>query len=221
MARTKLKRIKEVESFENVFVNPAAIAGKWREKFAVKNNYKIVLELACGHGHYTLDLAKKFPQAIFLGVDKKGDRLWKAAKLATEQNLKNVGFLKCRIENLDEYFAETEIDEIWITFPDPYSKPSRARHRLTAPKFLEIYKKILRSGGKIHLKTDNRLLFDYSLETFKNTGLQIEEVIEDVHGSKAKFSSRKVADLLKICTYYEKKFMVQGIKIKYLRVVLL
>ena len=156
-------------------------------------------------------MAQSLPEQIFVGMDRKGDRIWQGANMALEQKLFNVLFINGEISQLQDYFDNGEVDEIWITFPDPFVRPSRARHRLTSPKFLEIYKKVLRPGGKLHLKTDNRLLFDYSLATLPKSGFKIEEVIEDVHGMA------NVPDALQILTHYEQKFMKEGVKIKYLR----
>ena len=206
MARTKLRKIEGVGELENVFVKPEEMKGKWAEWFG---GGEIVLELACAAGGYTLALAEKWPQRNFVGVDKKGDRIWRGAQKALADGQKNVAFVRCMIEHLDGYFAEGEVREIWITFPDPFSKPSRAGRRLTSERFLPKYKKILRNGGKVHLKTDDLPLFEYSVETAKEFGCGILEEVRDVHGQEV------VPEILQIETYYEKKWKAMGRKIYY------
>ena len=210
MSRNKLKQIEEVRSFANVFGGEKQ--GGWPEK--------VVLELGCGWGQYTLELARRYPEKFFVGVDRKADRIWMGAKEALgsekkvgvggefgEEALRNVAFLHTGIDKLDEWFEPESVEEIWITFPDPYPKPSKAEQRLISPRFQEIYRKICKPGAKIHLKTDNAALFDYALGV---VGL-CEEVIRDVHALD------EVPDLLQVLTYYEKKFMEQGVAINYLR----
>lgn len=209
MPRKKLIRINQVLEFENVFCEESKIKGSWGEK-VFKNQNPIVLELACGRGYYTLALGQEYPGKNFIGIDRKGDRIWYGAKEAIEKNLKNVAFLKTDIKYLADFFEKDEVSEIWITFPDPFPKPSKANKRLTAPGFLEIYKSFLRKDGRIHLKTDNQILFDYSLDVMTDNG-DIEELIFNVH------EQDRVEDVLKIMTFYEKKFMEKGEKIKYLR----
>ncbi len=210
MSRKKQKRLDEVETFPNVFGSSFEMKGKWRDGY-FKNDGEVILELACGWGYYTLALAEKFPGKNFIGIDKKGDRIWKGAKMALEGGLKNVAFMRILIEKLDQFFEKGEVDEIWITFPDPHSKPCRANKRLTSPRFLEIYKKVLKDGGNLNFKTDNDNLFDYSMEVFREREYKILDLDEDVHGKD------DVPELLQIMTYYEKKFMKLGAKIKYVR----
>lgn len=187
----------------NVFVDPTEMKGKWREFFG---DGEIILELACGHGYYTLALAEKFSRGNFIGIDKKGDRIWEGATKSAE--VKNAAFVRCLIEKLEDYFEEGEVSEIWITFPDPYPKPSKARKRLTAKRFLEIYQRILKPGGVVHLKTDNEALFDYSIESLADFGAEVLKINRDVH--------KKPTKLLAIRTFYENKFLAEGKKIKYL-----
>lgn len=205
MARTKLKKILEVGNLENVHLDPVERKGKW------PRGEGLVLELGCGHGQYVLSLAEQYPEKTFIGMDRKGDRIWRGAKMALQRDLGNAIYIKGEAENLLDYFEEGELDEIWITFPDPFSKPSRAGHRLTSPRYLPLYKKIVKPGGFVHLKTDNDKLFDYSLETFEAEGFALEEVLRDLH------KMEKVPEILKILTYYEQKFMKEGIGINYLR----
>jgi tRNA (guanine-N7-)-methyltransferase len=213
MTRKKLKKFAEIREMENVFDDPLLVRGKWGEIFG--NDNPIVLELGCGAGQYTLRLAEKYPDKNFIGVDKKGDRVWIGAKEALGLKLKNTGFAKTMIEKIDKYFIKDEVDEIWITFPDPFPKPSKHKRRLSSLRFLESYRGILKKGGIVHLKTDHLGLFEYSQEVIAEAKFcKLEEVIEDVHG---KGKGRKDEDLLEILTHYEKRFMKEGLPIYYLR----
>ncbi|MFQ6113362.1 MAG: tRNA (guanosine(46)-N7)-methyltransferase TrmB, partial [bacterium] len=175
-----------------------------------KNEHPITLELACGKGEYTVCLVQKFPQRNFIGVDIKGARLWKGAKAALEQNLKNVAFLRIRIEEVTDFFTKNEVDEIWITFPDPYPKKSKANKRLSSPRFLNLYREILRTDGLIHLKTDDADLFNYTLETINAERCIIHEKIEDLNNHSTN------DELLGIKTTYEQKYLEAGRTIRYL-----
>ncbi|MFY7787654.1 MAG: tRNA (guanosine(46)-N7)-methyltransferase TrmB, partial [Thermoflexibacteraceae bacterium] len=175
MARNKTFRFEQNKVADNV-IEPNKplfdqIKGKWNELF-FKNNNPIVLELACGRGEYTIGLAKNFPDKNFIGIDIKGDRLWKGSQKAIEENLTNVAFLRIHIEELENYFAVGEANEIWIIHPDPRPKKRDARRRLTSPRFLSIYKNILQNLGTLRLKTDSTILYEYSLEVFQSTLLQ-------------------------------------------------
>lgn len=189
------------------------IKGSWADFF--KNDNPITLELGCGRGEYTVGLARVFPDRNHIGVDIKGNRLWKGTKTATEEGLTNVAFLRTQILMIDNFFEAGEVDEIWITFPDPRPKESDIKRRLMSPRFLRLYEKFLKKGGVLHLKTDNEPLFDYALEVFR------EEKKEVLVNTKDLYSH---PDLLKehhgIQTAFETKFLAEGIKIKYLRVVL-
>ncbi|HEV2830617.1 MAG TPA: tRNA (guanosine(46)-N7)-methyltransferase TrmB, partial [Hanamia sp.] len=151
MAQKKLKRFAEIKKFANVLEYPENMNGKWHAFF--KNNNPIILELACGKGEYATGLAQLYPGKNFIGVEIKGNRLWVGAKFSLDNRLNNVAFLRTQIEKINQYFDGSEIDEIWITFPDPQLRISKAKKRLTHPRFLRLYQKILREGGKIHLKT--------------------------------------------------------------------
>ncbi|MEX0769808.1 MAG: tRNA (guanosine(46)-N7)-methyltransferase TrmB [Balneolaceae bacterium] len=217
MSKNKLQRYEEVRLLENVFEytdfqNPGKTTpkGEWREK-VFRNPRPILLELACGKGDYALNLAKKFPDQNFVGVDIKGARLWKGATRAKEQGIDNLRFLRIFIDHLDQYFAAGEVDEIWITFPDPYPKSKREKKRLTSPRFLELYRKVLKNGGDIHLKTDSDSLFHYSLSTVKEEKGEILDRVDDI------YRDRPGDELLSIKTYYEKKHLEAGKTIKYLR----
>lgn len=209
MPRTKLKRIQSLSVFPNVFEKPQNIKGRWRADY-FKNENPITLELACGKGEYTVELARRFPQRNFIGVDIKGARLWRGAKRAMELNLRNAAFLRIKIDNITDFFAEREVDEIWLTFPDPYPKSTRGNRRLTSPKYLELYRRILRPGGVIHLKTDNPILYFYTLEVLQTEGT-VHVAFENL------YSNPNGDPLLTIQTTYEKKFLTEGVAIKYLK----
>lgn len=218
-SKNKLRRFKENETFANViqptreevFNDSLELKGNWRKDF-FKNDHPLVLELGCGKGEYSVNLAKTFPETNFLGVDIKGARFWRGAKTALEENLVNVGFLRTQIELLDEIFAENEVDEIWITFPDPQIKYKRTKHRLTNFEFLEKYKKILKPGGVVHLKTDSEYMHGYTLGLLHGLGEIVEYSNHNVYSNHG--APKAVTD---IQTYYEQQYLEQGKKITYIR----
>lgn len=212
MGKDKLKRFAEVDTFSNVVQLDAGIPykGNWAAEF-FKNNQPVVLELACGKGEYTVNLAQLFPQKNFIGVDYKGNRIWRGAKTALEEGITNVGFLRIQIENLTDFFAPGEVDEIWITFPDPQPQISREKKRLTAPRFLEKYKQLLKPGGFINLKTDNDGLHAYTAEKIEELGLKLHVKTEDL------YHSPYADEVLNIKTYYEKKYLKDNKNINYLK----
>lgn len=214
MARKKLKRFAEIKQFDNVLIMPSRrpAGGLWSSHF--KNKNPLVVELGCGAGTYVIELAKKFPKKNFIGVDLKRDRLWRGACKANDEQLKNVAFLNCKIENLLDYFAKDEVSEIWITFPDPFPKPSRAGRRLSSERFMKMYKEVIKKRGKIHLKTDSLPLFNFSKKTFQDCGVKIDREIRDM------YSKNTLPPILKFQTHYEKKFLQEGRKIYYLRAIL-
>ncbi|KAA9042040.1 tRNA (guanosine(46)-N7)-methyltransferase TrmB [Ginsengibacter hankyongi] len=195
MAQKKLKRFAEIKEFPNVLEYPENIAGKWNEFF--KNNYPVTLELACGKGEYAVGLGQLYPQKNFIGVDIKGNRIWVGAKSALDKNLKNVGFLRTQIHKIDTYFTKNEVEEIWITFPDPQLRISKANRRLTHPRYLRLYKNILKTGGKIHLKTDSPDLYNFTKTVIELYNLTLNLDIDDV------YKQEPVSPELNIKTYYE------------------
>jgi tRNA (guanine-N7-)-methyltransferase len=208
MAQKKLKRFAEIKRFHNVLEYPENIAGKWKDIF--HNNAPNVLELACGKGEYTIGLAQLYPEKNFIGVDIKGNRIWVGAKKALDNNLKNVAFLRTQIQKIDTYFNEKEVDEIWITFPDPQLRLSKASKRLTHPKFLRLYKKIMKKGGYIHLKTDSPDLYNFTKTVIEVYKLEITTDLVDIH---------KMANIfpeLSIITHYEMLDIAQSRKVYYL-----
>lgn len=174
---------------------PEGMRGEWNSYF--KNDHPIVLELACGKGEYTVGLATLFPEKNFIGIDIKGNRIWAGAKKALNEEIKNAAFLRTQIDKISDYFAEGEIDAVWITFPDPQLKTSKASKRLTHPKFLRKYLSILKPGGKIHLKTDSPKLYNFTKLVAGMYGLSIHEEIDNVYAQTG------IPDELKIQTHYE------------------
>jgi tRNA (guanine-N7-)-methyltransferase len=195
MAQKKLVRFAELDTFSNVLQFPVAMPGTWSQFFENKN--PIVLELACGKGEYSVGLATIYPNKNFIGIDIKGNRLWVGAKKAMQHNLKNVAFLRIQIDQLTEFFATEEVDEIWITFPDPQLRVSKSKKRLTHPKFLRLYYQILRPGGKIHLKTDSPDLYNFTKKVIDMYGCNLHKHFDDVYAEPG------IPKELHIKTYYE------------------
>lgn len=160
MGQKKLIRFEEIKTFPNVLQFPEGMAGTWSSFF--KNENDIVLELACGKGEYAIGLGKLYPEKNFIGIDLKGNRIWVGAKKALQQNLLNVAFLRTQIDQIGNYFSGAEVEQIWITFPDPQLRMSKAKKRLTHPKFLRLYQQFLQPGGFIHLKTDSPDLYQFT-----------------------------------------------------------
>lgn len=188
-----------------------SLKGNWNSKF-FKNKNPLVLELGCGMGEYSVGLAEKFPQKNFLGIDIKGARMWQGAAHSLDVNLKNIGFLRIRIEWIEKCFAKNEVDEIWITFPDPQLKKRRATKRLTHPQFLSKYKHILKQDGLIHLKTDSQFLHGFTLGVIAATAdCFLEDSTCDLYSSKVE------RDHMEIKTHYEQIYLAKGMPITYLR----
>lgn len=209
MPHKKLIRFEEIRHFPNVLIYPEGMPGKWAEHFGNRNS--LCLELACGKGEYTLELARRFPGRNFTGVDIKGNRIWRGAKTALSEKLANVAFLRTSIDRICDYFNPGEVSEIWITFPDPFLRKSKAKKRLTHPRFLKLYHRILIPGGKIHLKTDSPELYAFTLEVIREQNCNLEENIHDVYAQPV------VQPLLSIRTYYEGLHLTEGKVIRYLR----
>jgi tRNA (guanine-N7-)-methyltransferase len=195
MGQKKLQRFAELNTMQNVLQFPKDIAGHWNDHF--KNNNPITLELACGKGEYALGLGKFYPNKNFIGIDLKGNRIWVGAKKALQENLTNVAFLRTQIDQVAAYFGKNEVAEIWITFPDPQLRLSKAKKRLTHPKFLRLYQQFLAPGGLIHLKTDSPDLYQFTKLVIELYGCLLHKDMDDV------FKQENISEELKIKTHYE------------------
>lgn len=212
MGKNKLKKFDEMTRMECVFQYPWArlqaegfpLRGEWSRYFG--NSNPIVLELGCGKGEYTVELARRHPERNFIGVDIKGARIWTGAKAATTEGLRNAAFIRTDIELIESFFAPGEVAEIWITFPDPQMQ--KTRHRLTSPRFLELYRKILAPGGLVHLKTDSPFLFEYTRRIVEANGFATEACTDDLYGSGLTDPTTSIK------TFYEQQWLARGKKIK-------
>ncbi|MEC8724566.1 MAG: tRNA (guanosine(46)-N7)-methyltransferase TrmB [Bacteroidota bacterium] len=218
-SKNKLKRFKENETFDHVFQpkretlveNKFIFKGQWRQKF-FKNKNPLVLELGCGKGEYTVGLAEKYPNKNYIGIDVKGARFWRGAKTAKENQLSNVAFVRAQIELIGFLFEANEVDEIWITFPDPQIKYKRGKHRLTNPDFLKRYKHILNQTGVVHLKTDSEYMHGYTLGLLQGLGHEIQYANHNVYQQEG-----SPDEVTEIQTFYEKTYLEKGKAITYLR----
>lgn len=216
MGKDKLRRFAEnltfscfiQPEFDEIFHRDHPLKGHWRRDFFL-NDRPIVLELGCGKGEYTVALAERNPDRNFIGIDIKGARMWRGAKTATERGMQNVGFVRTRIEFIESFFAPDEVDEIWITFPDPQLRTRRAKKRLTAPQFLTAYARMLRPDGVIHLKTDSKHLYRYTQAVIERFGLPCTVANEDIYGTGL------ADEVLSVKTAYEQKFLACGLPITY------
>jgi tRNA (guanine-N7-)-methyltransferase len=208
MGQKKLIRFAELETFSNVLQYPENVQGTWTRFF--ENRNPLVLELACGKGEYTVGLAKLFPNKNFIGLDRKGNRLWVGAKKAIAHNLKNVAFLRIQIEQIELYFATEEVDEIWITFPDPQLRVAKAKKRLTHPRFLRSYYQIVKPGGKIHLKTDSPDLYEFTKRVIEMYGCNLLKDVPDIYAEPG------IPTELHIKTFYESLDIAQSNQVHYL-----
>ncbi|MEO5892722.1 MAG: tRNA (guanosine(46)-N7)-methyltransferase TrmB [Ferruginibacter sp.] len=208
MAQKKLQRFADIKTFPNVLEYPTDAKGKWNSFF--KNTHPIMLELACGRGEYTVGLSKLFPEQNFIGVDIKGNRIYIGAKKSLEAQITNAAFLRTQIILLPDYFQQGEVDEIWITFPDPHLRTSKAKKRLTHPRFLRLYQQILKAGGYLHLKTDSPDLYAFTKKVVELYKLDLVEDRDDVY-------SGDTSEVLKIKTHYEALDIAGSNKIYYLK----
>lgn len=207
MAHKKLIRFEAIKNYPNVLEKPIGMPGKWTHHFG--NDAPITLELACGKGEYTIGLAKRNPEGNFIGVDIKGNRIWKGATIALESQLRNVAFLRTDIGHLDQYFREGEVRSIWITFPDPQLRGSRSKKRLTHPRFLRLYASVLQKGGIVHLKTDSPDLYAFTLKVIALFGLTL------IAGSDNAYSLAPLYPELLIKTHYEGLDIAKSQKVHY------
>lgn len=217
-SKNKLKRFKENETFKNV-IQPSreeilngtfSLKGKWNTFFG--NDNPIILELGCGKGEYTIGMAKQDDSKNYIGIDIKGARFWRGAKTAIEENIANVAFLRTQIELVDQLFANSEVSEIWITFPDPQIKYKRTKHRLTNELFLEKYKAILKKDGVVNLKTDSEFMHGYTLGLLHGKGLEVLYANHDVYKNEG-----SPKEVLEIQTFYEKQYLEKGKPITYIK----
>lgn len=218
-SKNKLRRFKENETFDNVYQptrdalvsNRFILKGNWNRSI-FKNNNPLVLELGCGKGEYSVALAKKYPNKNFIGIDIKGARFWRGAKTAVEENISNVAFLRTQIELIDYAFGANEVDEIWITFPDPQIKYKRTKHRMTNAEFLKRYKTILKEDGVVNLKTDSEFMHGYTLGLLHGAGHEVLYANHNVY--KQEGSPEEVTN---IQTFYESQYLEQNKPITYIR----
>lgn len=213
--KRKQERFRIIEERQNV-IEPSKglyhqIKGNWNKEH-FKNDKPITVELACGRGEYSIGLGKLFPDRNYIGVDIKGERIWKGSTWALEQNLSNVAFLRTQILLIENFFEENEIDEIWMTFPDPRPRKRDIKRRLTSPRFIEMFKKMLRPQGFVRLKTDNTVLFEYTLEEMQN-----RDDITDLRYTRDVYTSDLRGECFDIKTRFEEEFAAKGETIKYLR----
>jgi tRNA (guanine-N7-)-methyltransferase len=221
MGKGKLAKFADMETYENVFQYPYSVVehvpfemkGHWREQY-FKNQNPIVLELGCGKGEYAVELARNYPDKNFIGVDIKGARMWTGATQALNEGLRNVAFLRTNIEIIDRFFAENEVQEIWLTFSDPQMK--NPRKRLTSTYFLERYRRFLVDGGTIHLKTDSNFLFTYTTYMVEKNQLPVDFRTEDLYHDALSAQNVEPATL-SVQTYYESMWIARGLNIKYMR----
>lgn len=218
-SKNKLKRFRENETFDNVIQptreelvnNSFDIKGHWNQKM-FKNDHPLVLELGCGKGEYSVALGKRYPNKNFIGIDIKGARFWRGAKTALEEGIDNVAFLRTQIELIDHAFAENEVDEIWITFPDPQIKYKRTKHRMTNLEFLKRYKKILKPDGVIHLKTDSEFMHGYTLGLLHGAGHEVLYANHNVYRQEG-----SPDEVTSIQTHYESIYLEKNKPITYIR----
>ena len=220
MAKNKLQKFAEMETFPHVFQytfadlqKPFEMRGRWREMF-FKNNNPIVLELGCGKGEYTVALGKLYPDKNFIGIDIKGARIWTGARQSHEAGMQNVAFLRTNIEMINRFFAENEVDEIWLTFPDPQMK--KLRKRLTATNFMRLYRQILKPNGIIHLKTDSHFMFAYTSEMVKVNNFNVLFCNDDLYQLSPPLWGGVGGEVF-IQTFYERQWLDRGLTIKYIK----
>jgi len=209
MGQKKLIRFEAIKAFSNVMEYPENMQGNWHNYF--KNNNPITLELACGKGEYTTGLASMYSDRNFIGIDIKGNRIWRGAKTAIDEGLHNVAFLRTEIDKITDYFAVNEIAEIWITFPDPQLRMSKAKKRLTHPKFLRLYQQLLQPNGTIHLKTDSPVLYQFTKTVIDLYALECNVDFDDA------YRQTTISKELAIQTHYEKLDIANSNKIHYLQ----
>ena len=224
MPKYKERQWAELDEFPHVKQAPLGewmnkdhpMKGNWNKEL-FQNNHPIVLELGCGKGEYTVGLAERYPEKNFIGVDIKGHRMWRGAKTSFENNMPNVGFLRTRIDFITSFFEKDEVSEIWLTFSDPQPRGAKESKRLTSPLFISRYRKFLKPGGIIHVKTDSDLLYEYTLEKVKELNLELIQHTNDLYGELIENLDEPTREIMNIRTHYENIFLKKGIKIKYIK----
>lgn len=215
MGKDKISKFEAIKGFNNVIEHATeegdSVKGNWRSK-VFKNDNPIVLELGCGKGEYSVGLAEFYPNKNFIGCDIKGNRIYIGAKDALDKKLDNVAFLRTRIDYINDFFEENEVDEIWLTFSDP--QPKKPRKRLSSPLFIERYKKLLKTGGIVHMKTDSDILFEYTVDEIKEK-YEMLEYTWDLYGELPENLDSVTREIFHIKTHYEKLFTAKGSVIKY------
>ena len=210
MSRRKKVHFAEMKEMSNVFEYPENMKGKWRKHFG--NDNPVWLEVGCGRGEYTIGLARLYPDVNVIGIDVKGSRMWHGAKIAEKEGLGNVAFLRIKLEQILDFFSVDEVNRIWITFPDPQPRVGKENKRLTSKRFLDFYEQVCVTGSFVNLKTDNSDLFNYSIDEFKaHVNYELEQTTHDL------YSQTRELQELDLKTYYELRFLSDGLKIKYLR----
>jgi len=219
LGKNKLERFAENKTFEHFFqptfddlIAGFPLKGKWHTDFFGNTN-PIIIEIGCGKGEYTVSLAASYPDANYIGLDKKGARLWRGGKTSKENQMGNVAFIRTHIEQIEHLFSPGEVSEIWITFPEPQPRNSKAKKRFTSPQFIERFRKIMKPDGVIHLKTDSNLFYNYTLEVIKDDGHNLLYSNADLYSNT---EDPRIKDVIKVQTFYEKMWLAEGIKIKYL-----
>jgi tRNA (guanine-N7-)-methyltransferase len=223
LAKNKREHFAELKAFRHVFephikeaiAGNNELQGSWGSFFG--NDNPISIELGCGKGEYTVGMAQMYPNRNFIGVDIKGARIWRGAKTVEEEGLKNAAFLRTRIEFISTFFSKNEIDELWLTFSDPQMKDGREKHRLTHPRFLDIYRKIVIPGAWIHIKTDSRFLADYTLEILKEQKINVDFFAFDLYGDDWNRLGAADKKHMELKTFYEQKFLDKKVPINYIR----
>ena len=208
MGKHKLERFEAIRSFANVFEYPPNMPGNWHKHFG--NDYPITLELGCGRGEYSVGLARLESKGNFIGMDIKGNRIWKGAKTALEEDLANVAFIRSQVEQVTAYFGPSEVQQIWVTFPDPQLRASKMKKRLTHPRFLRLYQQFLAADGVVNLKTDSPDLYTFTKAVIDLYGLTLVEDMDDVYGSG------RATEILSIKTHYESLDIAKSQRVHYL-----
>lgn len=209
MGQKKLIRFEAIKNFGNVFQHAKEMKGNWHKHFG--NNHSTTLELACGKGEYSVGLGRLYDSRNFIGIDIKGNRIWRGAKTALDEQLNNVAFLRAEIDSLPDYFTANEVAEIWITFPDPQLRISKAKKRLTHPKFLRLYQQLLQTNGLVHLKTDSPVLYKFTKTVIELYGLELMVDYDDL------YKQQNLPQELFIKTHYESLDIAQSNRIHYLQ----